>query len=95
MCVCRTFSSSIVHTELSLHHRPSTGVERSHTFGQPAPSYEGFEDLCPTCPQCPKCSEGRGALFAPPYRTFGTEYKTRKTGEDEENRREEEKEKRE
>ncbi|KAK4307304.1 hypothetical protein Pmani_020908 [Petrolisthes manimaculis] len=64
--------------ESSRHHRPTTGTESSLTFGHPAPSYEGFDDLCPTCPYCQKCSEGRGALFAPSYRTFGNKTVTRK-----------------
>ncbi|KAK3891875.1 hypothetical protein Pcinc_004255 [Petrolisthes cinctipes] len=65
--------------ESSRHHRPATtGTENSLTFGHPAPSYEGFDDLCPTCPYCQKCSEGRGALFAPSYRTFGNKTVTRK-----------------
>ncbi|KAK3874231.1 hypothetical protein Pcinc_020804, partial [Petrolisthes cinctipes] len=63
---------TVVLEESSRHHRPATtGTENSLTFGHPAPSYEGFDDLCPTCPYCQKCSEGRGALFAPSYRTFG------------------------
>ncbi|KAK4322736.1 hypothetical protein Pmani_006532 [Petrolisthes manimaculis] len=64
--------------ESSRHHRPATGTESSLTFGHPAPSYEGFDDLCPTCPYCRKCSEGKGALFAPSYRTFGNKTVTRK-----------------
>ncbi|KAK3865142.1 hypothetical protein Pcinc_029231 [Petrolisthes cinctipes] len=70
---------TVVLEESSRHHRPATtGTENSLTFGHPAPSYEGFDDLCPTCPYCQKCSEGRGALFAPSYRTFGNKTVTRK-----------------
>ncbi|KAK3873389.1 hypothetical protein Pcinc_021605 [Petrolisthes cinctipes] len=69
---------TIVLEESSRHNRPATGTENILTFGHPAPSYEGFDDLCPTCSYCQKCSEGRGALFAPSYRTFGNKTVTRK-----------------
>ncbi|KAK3881505.1 hypothetical protein Pcinc_014050 [Petrolisthes cinctipes] len=75
---CGTYHHKQRQDESSRHNRPATGTENILTFGHPAPSYEGFDDLCPTCSYCQKCSEGRGALFAPSYRTFGNKTVTRK-----------------